>query len=187
MRLGITGFVYLLGLLVSLPGCGKKNQSTAMTQEEFASFVDDCREELRHKIASSAEKWKLNKFARYNFDQEKGQIEFLDGQGPDLVCEVQIIGTYSKETKTWLWAWNNPWTSDKLKNDSLRVNDFGASHGVERLLNPKWEATEEDGWDMTAVAAHLVSAEGAYRLPNREVMIFMLLKNIEPKGVAHPQ
>jgi hypothetical protein len=187
MGVNKTGLLLLLGLIVSQSGCGKNKQTSTMTQEEFAAFVEDCREELRQKIGASAAKWNLTKFARYNFDQEKGQIEFFDGQGPDLVCEVQIIGTYSKETKTWLWAWNNPSTLDKLKNDSFKVNEFGASHGVERLLNPKWTATEEEGWDMTAIAAHLVPTEGAYRLPNGEVMIFMLLKKIEPKGVAHPQ
>src|ERR1700687_4901279 len=112
MRLCNTGFVFFLGLFVSLPGCGMKKQSPTMTQEEFTSFVEDCREDLRKKIASSAEKWRLNKFARYNFDQEKGQIEFLDGQSPDVVCDVQIIGTYSRDTHTWLWAWNSPWTLD---------------------------------------------------------------------------
>jgi hypothetical protein len=184
MRVCKTGLVFLLGLSVSLSGCGKKEQYPDMTQEEFTSFVEDCRDELRQKIALSVEKWKLNKFGRFIFDQEKGQIEFLDGEGPDLVCEVQIIGTYSKETRTWLWAWKSAWILDKLKDDSLKVNEFGDRHGLERLLDPKWEATEEDGWDMTAVAAHLAPAEGAYRLPNREVMIFMLLKKIEPKGAT---
>jgi hypothetical protein len=177
-------FVYLAML-----GCGKTKETSKshMTQEEFASFVADCRSELRQKIASSVEKWKLNKFRRFNFDQEKGQLEFLDGQGPDIVSDVQIIGTYSKETQTWLWAWNSDWILDNLKKDSLRVNEFGADHSLERLLDPKWEATEEDGWDMTAVAAHLVPSEGAYRLPNRDVMIFMLLKKIEPKKPASPK
>jgi hypothetical protein len=176
-------FVLLLiaGLPLLLLGCGGKKQHALMSQTEFDAFVQDCRAELQRKIAASVEKWKLNKFARFTFDQEKGQIEFLDGEGPDIVCEVQIIGTYSKETHTWLWAWNSPWTLDKLKDDSLKVNEFGDRHGLERLLNPKWEATEEDGWDMTAVAAHLVPAEGAYRLPNRDVMVFMLLKKIQPK------
>jgi hypothetical protein len=176
-----TGLAFLLGVLVCLSGCEKKKQTSAMTQEEFASFVEDCRNELRQKIASSVDKWKLTKFARFNFDQETGQIEFLDGEGPDIVCEVQVIGTYSKATRTWLWAWKNDFILDKLKDDSLIVNEFGDRHGLERLLDPKWEATEEDAWDMTAVAAHLSPAEGAYRLPNRDVMIFMLLKRIEPK------
>jgi len=174
---------FTLVLVAELPlmllGCGAKKELPAMSQAEFDAFVQDCRAELQQKIARSVDKWKLDKFTRFNLDQEKGQIEFLDGQGPNLVCDIQIIGTYSKESQSWLWAWESHWVLDEIKVDSLAVRDFGAQNGIERLTTPKWEATEEDGWDMTAIAAHLLPAEGAYRLPNREVMVFMLLKNIE--------
>jgi hypothetical protein len=83
----------IAGLPLLLLGCGGKKEPLAMSQTEFDAFVQDCRAELRQKIATSVEKWKLDKFTRFNFDQERGQIEFLNGQGPDLVCDIQIIGT----------------------------------------------------------------------------------------------
>ena len=169
----------IAGLPLLVLGCGGKKELPAMSQAEFDAFIQDCRVELRQKIAKSVEKWKLDKFTRFNFDQKKGQIEFLNGPGPDIVCDIQIIGTCSKETQTWLWAWDSHWALDEIKVDSRAVRDFGAQNGLERLTTPKWEATEEDGWDMTAIAAHLCPTEGAYRLANREVMAFMLLKNIE--------
>jgi hypothetical protein len=72
----------IAGLPLLLLGCGGKKERLVMSETEFDVFIQDCRAELRQKIATSVEKWKLDKFARFNFDQEKGQIEFLDGQGP---------------------------------------------------------------------------------------------------------
>jgi hypothetical protein len=165
--------------LLSAGGCGRNKQDPVVTDIDYDSFVDQCRAELRELIAASVEKWKLDEFKHFDFNQEKGQLVFSEGVGQNVVCEVQIIGTFSNDSKTWLWAWDSRWTLDHLKRDAKAVRDYGSQHGLNRLTTPKWSATEADGWDMTAIAAHVVHAEGAYRLPDREVLIFMLLKTIK--------
>lgn len=44
----------------------------------------------------------------WGLDMDDGRIVFtLDGSGEELKCPVQILGTLSYETETWLWAWHN--------------------------------------------------------------------------------
>jgi hypothetical protein len=178
-RCDIVMIVFFGGISVLQMGCGGGKEDVRMTEPEYDSFVQDCRTELRQKISTSVDKWKLDKFGRFDFDQTKGQLIFSEGPTSQLICEVQIVGTFSTESQTWLWAWGSPWTVENLKNDSLAVREFGAQHGFERLTTRKWTAEEKDGWDMTAIAARVVGTEGAYRLPNDKVMIFMLLKKIQ--------
>jgi hypothetical protein len=115
----------------------------------------------------------------FNLDQEQGCLTFTDEVGNQLACKVQIVGTYSNESGTWLWAWNSPWVVGELSADSKRAREYGTQHGFDKLTTPKWRADESDGWAMTAITAKLTSAEGAYRLPNRQSLIFMLIKNVQ--------
>jgi hypothetical protein len=69
--------------------------------------------------------------------------------------------------------------TEPLKHDSEVVREFGRNDHLERLTTDKWSATETDGWAMTAVTARVAGAESAYRLPNRDSYIFMLLKKVE--------
>jgi len=46
------------------------------------------------------------------------------------------------------------------------------------LAAPLCPADEHDGWGMTAVAAHLLEADGAYRTPGDNGFTYMLLSNV---------
>ena len=98
--------------------------------------------------------------------------------GQEVVCDVQMVGTLSTASNTWLWSWESPWVVQKQKKDALAVYRYGKEHGMERLTTAKWVATEEDGWAMTGIAARICPAVGAYRLQNRDSCIFLLLKDI---------
>ena len=88
-----------------------------MTETEYGLFLDDCRTELKEKIAAIQREWDLPKFSRFDFDQDKGELIFSSGMPLPVVCQVQIIGSFSTTDQTWEWAWNNPYIEDKLKVD----------------------------------------------------------------------
>src|SRR5882724_5569336 len=149
-----------------------------MTDREFDLFLQGCRDELREIISASKRDWGLGSFSRFDFDQDKGELTFSGGLAGPLSCKVQIIGTYSGAAQTWEWAWNNPYVDDKLKIDSSTVREFGIKHGIQRLTTATWPARENDGWDMTAIAAHVCGCQGVYRMPSEQIIVFMLLKQI---------
>jgi hypothetical protein len=59
-----------------------------------------------------------------------------------------------------------------------RLRVFGEVRGVDQLTTPNWECDETTGWEMTALAAHVLGASGVYRAPmKRHLYWFMLLSN----------
>ncbi len=47
-----------------------------------------------------------------------------------------------------------------------------------KLACAYWPAQEEDGWEMAAVAAYLLKAEGVYRSPGGHIFSFLLLTDV---------
>ena len=171
----------IAAFLMSLAGCGQRSR---MTDQQFTVFVEECKRELQPKMEAAIAKWRLDSFKRYDLDQTKGTLVFADDAGHKVSCTVQVVGTFSTESQTWLWSWASPWVTAPLKQDSEVVRQFGRTNGVEKFTTDKWSATEADAWAMTAVTARLAGAESAYRLPNRGVYIFMLIKAVETDGEA---
>lgn len=122
--------------------------------------------------------WGFGAKKRWFFDDEKKTLRFYDHEdGPSVVADVVITGSFSTNSNTWLWAWCNENYSDE---DRLRVNPlrvFGEVRGIEKFAEGQWDAEEVDGWEVTQIAADLLGAEAIYRMPDEHLMVFMLLNN----------
>lgn len=74
------------------------------------------------------------------------------------------------------------WATPSLLRGGFRrvldVRSFGEVHQLPNLTVPQWPATEVDGWEMAAVAAKVVGAQGAYRTPGDASFPFLLLMNL---------
>ena len=140
---------------------------------DYQQYLDASMEGLKLMNSAHQSTWHLGEAERWNVDQESGMIVFSFEDGTIAQAKVQIIGSLSNASKTWLWSWANPSVLDHLKQDSLKVREFGQEHGVEQLIEAKWEATESDGWEMAAIAARVCGANGAYRGPTGSGFVFM--------------
>lgn len=175
---------YALPLLLSLgivscnDGSGTDKPIEPISVEQYAEFQSECMSDLKVKIAKTVEGWHLTDFTHFDLDQTTGELVFSDDEAPRVRCSVQIIGTLSQQTNTWLWAWESPWVVDEMQKSARRVRDFGERRQLTDLTNAKYVADEAHAWNMTAIAAKLEDAEGAYRVPNRDVYVFMILTSI---------
>lgn len=136
---------------------------TASAWEEYEAFVADSEAYLKSVQEQTKVEFNLGAYERYDWDQEKGTLVFSDQDVPKVVAKIQFVGSISTETNTWLWAWANNSVLPGLCEEIWRVKAFGEENGYWQLHTPKWEADEVDGWTMTAIAARLIRANGAYR------------------------
>lgn len=157
---------------------GTLNGMSLMSEERFEEFLRQSEQYLRTVIAASKAEFKLDSYQRYDWDQWRGELVFSSKGIPKVVAQIQFVGSISTKTNTWLWAWANPSFLEPVRRSVLRVREFGKEHGLNRLTQDKWEAEEVDGWEMTAVAARLLEAKGAYRSPDENGFTFMVFTDL---------
>ena len=116
---------------------------------------------------------------RWDYDQETGLMEFSDSGVVKLRIKYEEVGSISKISGTWLWAWDNPHLLDQITGLIGEVKEFGESKEYERLTKRKWYGDEYDGWEMTAISAYILKAKGAYRVPTEKTYSYMLFMDIE--------
>jgi hypothetical protein len=166
-------FIACLLFLVAA-GCGGSPQPDVEFQKLLAASVAELQAKNEaHKV------WGLGSFDRWDIDQEVGDLVFSNADGTTAVAPAQIIGSFSTNDNSWLWAWDNPSIVDAMKRDALKVKQYGEQHGIEKLTTRKWTGTEEDAWAMTALAAKLCGKQGAYRGPSGKSFVFMTFGEVK--------
>ncbi|MBZ4189616.1 DUF6882 domain-containing protein [Niabella beijingensis] len=128
----------------------------------------------------------LGAYESWYYDQLTGELSFSDGGIKKLAIDYEEVGSVSMESQTFLWAWDNPYIEPKIKSEIGKVKAFGVKRNFKKLMTAKWNADEQDGWEMTAIAAYLLKAKGAYRAPasDSSLFSFMLFKHIRRVDTA---
>jgi hypothetical protein len=134
-------------------------------------YLGECQEALK-------QEYLLSSWPRYDWSQATCQLAFSDGGRRKVVADIQFAGSISTNANTWLWAWANTSVAPELSQSLLKVREYGGAHGFPHLTQPEWRAGEQDGWEMTAVAAFLLRAKGAYRAPDGKGLTFMVITAI---------
>jgi hypothetical protein len=146
---------------------------------DFDELVATSIRELNAKNEVHKAAWGLGTLDRWDLDQDAGTLVFTGDDGTTVTTQAQIIGSFSTNDNSWLWAWDNSSIDDKLKADARKLKAYGEQHGIDKLKTRKWTGTEEDAWVMAALAVKLTGAEGAYRGPAGNAYVFITFRNIQ--------
>jgi len=159
----------------SAQGEGRSSQMT------YDVFAEGAWEALGVATSSHEQLWGLGTFDRWNLNQDEGILRF---KKPGLVVEApaQILGSYSTTSGTWLWAWDNETIEPAMAKDAEKVRAYGAKHGYERLTTAQWEGTEEEAWEVSAVAMRITVASGVYRGPAGPGRLFISFGEVKIIG-----
>jgi len=154
-----------------------------MNQLQYLELLEESRLYLDTQQAKCDQEYRLNHFNRMDYEQETGMMIFSDvGVIPRVFAEYQIVGSLSGRSNTWLWAWDNPYLLENTIQDIRKVKKFGDENDFDKLTSPTWEAAEQDAWDMTAIAANLLKARGAYSFLSDDIRVFVIFKRIKTIG-----
>jgi hypothetical protein len=118
-----------------------------------------------------------------DYEQESCRMIFSDiGVQPRVAANFQIVGSLSGSSGTWLWSWDNEYLLDITIEDIWQIKEFGEKNRIEKLINPKWDASDEDAWDMTAISTYLLKARGAYSFLSDDIRVYVVLKELSNIG-----
>lgn len=156
------------------PGCGQKVLVPRPEDViDFDTLSERSMEELRLKTAGHDGIWQLSQ-ANWEIDQDAGTIVFTSPTGVVATCSVQIIGTFNTVDSTWLWGWDHSAVDPTLQEHARICRDYGEKHGIRALTSHKLTSfSEEDGWQFTALACKLAGAQGGFRGPNGNTLVFV--------------
>lgn len=117
----------------------------------------------------------------WRVDLGAGWIRF----GNDYQFPIQIIGTESEISHTWLWAWANEQLIGQLEAlDAIQLldcvnhlRDYGADGAVAALITPELALDEIDGHMLAMLATGVCRADAYYRGPYEGGSAYFLLTN----------
>lgn len=122
--------------------------------------------------------WQLGE-AEWSLDQDDGNLVFTTPRGMRAVTPAQIIGTYNTEDGTWLWGWDHPSVAPALAEDAKKVLAYGRQHGYAKLTTRKLQISEQEAWELTALAFLVCGKNGAYRGPAGSALVYMTFGKVE--------
>ena len=144
----------------------------------WEAWTADCCRTLSEKQAALWERFQINSYPRWDYYQESAQLVFSGAEAPDLIADVEFVGTLSTVGKTWKWAWANFSLLEEVRSRIHTVRDYGETHAYPHLLVPMWYADQQEGWHMAGVAMEILGAQGAYRVPSDNGFIYMVMMDV---------
>jgi hypothetical protein len=146
-----------------------------MTMSHSRHLCDACLEEeyesYRHARVHEAmdlnkrwmEQFKISTWPRWDFHPVTSRLIFSRDGEPMVAADVVVTGAVQGDR--WEWAWGNPYMPVVSRERMTAVRDFGQEKKWEKLTTLFLENDEYLGWELTAISAHLLAAEGVYRCP----------------------
>jgi hypothetical protein len=97
---------------------------------------------------------------QHELDLEAGTIRFNELQFP-----VQVIGTESYNTLTWLWAWADEQSEipASMLQSAVQLRIWGAEAGIPEFTMPSVDLDRADGQAIAMIAAEVCKASCYYR------------------------
>jgi hypothetical protein len=147
------------------------------------ALCDDCFEDFVHPLWHELKK-KNDQFVRqygnhkhWDWDHEAVTLTFSDPKLPTVRIDVSVVGT--TEGSSWQWSWANRKIEAHERPDMEKVREYGEANGFEKLTSGFLDADEYTGWEMTAVAARVLDAPGAYSFPTERGRCWLVYRKIE--------
>ena len=139
-----------------------------LSKEEAVVFLDTARRELKGKQLGLRDVYGFGSFAGWKYEQATSRMAFY-GQGGHLVltASVLVIGTLSRQAKTWQWGWANDAFLPALKESSTVLKQLAAITGNEVFSRDDdfHVDNESAAWDLAAMAVKFLDALGLYTAP----------------------
>jgi hypothetical protein len=111
----------------------------------------------------------------WGFDMDAGTISF----GPELVFPVQILGTFSHSSQSWLWAWANTQSGipPRLLEQARQLKTYGEEQEIDLLKHDAVDAEEDDLHIIGAIASGMFDASGYYLADYGPGMMVLTVKS----------
>lgn len=151
-----------------------------MSESEQHELRQSANWDLRQLMDRNEKELGLGRYPQFAWHPWRGELVWASHDVPKVVARVQVAGLWSDKNKSWTWGWALPSLLPPVREAVVRVREFGEQRTVLSLLQPKWAATEQDAWHMTAIACKLIEGKGAFKCPGPDGSTFLVFTDLRP-------
>ena len=149
-----------------------------MTNQDFEDFKDKCVAQLSALQEEFMKVYDINSYEHWYYDHGIGAFHFKSDDGRNLYFKYVDVGSFSTKKNTWVWSWDNTSTPKHVAKELEKVKEYGEQNKFDELAHGLLEDGDEyTGWALTAIAAKLLNAIGAYRIPQEHLFIYFVFTN----------
>ncbi|WP_051279074.1 DUF6882 domain-containing protein [Chitinilyticum aquatile] len=116
---------------------------------------------------------------RWNADLDAGTLSFDNG----YTVPVQLLGTESLLSQTWLWSWANTQLGlpDESMSDALALRQLGEDQNIAELAQGQVDVDEHvDGYRLALIACGVLERGGFYRGGYDNGAAYLLVQDAPP-------
>lgn len=149
----------------------------------YTDFVQDHVRQFQSRQQEFKTRYAIASYENWFYTDATGLFTFSTG-GDEINFRYQAAGTFSRNTKTWKWAWDNEHIADLVKEKLPAVKQVGKAHGFARLTTGYFESTEEEAWQLVTIAACILDGIGVYRVVDEHLLSYKVLMEVVENGKA---
>lgn len=146
-------------------------------EKDFEAYSNRCSNEMSSLQNDFMQLYDISSYEHWYYDHGIGAFHFKADNGRNLYFKYVDVGSFSTKTNTWNWSWDNQSTPGHVKSRLKKVQAFGVINNYDRLTTGLINGDEYTGWELTTVAAKLLSAIGMYRIPHEHLFIYFVFVN----------
>jgi hypothetical protein len=163
-----------------------------MEPQQFSEFRHEAVHELMRLNELCKQEFRISSWPRWDYDFKRGTLTFSQDGVPKVRASIQVIGTTSISGGTWMWGWANESLPPNVTKEVAKVRAFGETENIAELKEQELPDDEHLGWELTAVAAKVLGAIGAYRCPDENGFVYLVYSSIgfaesAPDTVLNPE
>ena len=149
-----------------------------MTPHEFETFRHDAVHALMGLNDSCEREFQLSTWPHWHYDLDNATLTFLKNNAARVIASIQLVGTTSERSGTWLWGWANEHIQIQSTQAMSKVRAFGERESLSDLTTPSLADEEYLGWEMTSIAAKVLGSKGAYRCPGENGFLYFVYTDL---------
>jgi hypothetical protein len=149
-----------------------------MDSTQFANFRHEAVHQLMRLNKICDQEFQIPTWPRWDYSLESGTLTFSQDGVPKVVALIHVVGSTSKSGGSWLWGWANKNMPSNVVTAVSKVREFGEAENLVELTQPSALDDGYIGWEMTAIAAKLLDAKGAYRCPWENGYVYVVYSSL---------
>lgn len=151
--------------------------------EQYQDFASDSCRGLTEIQNEFIDKYSINNYTNWYYTQATAILR-LYSEEEEVFFKYVSVGTYSRNSNTWMWGWANKNSVEPGKLKTLEVKRLGEQLNYEELTKGHFKGDHYIGWELTSISFHLLGGIGTYRVVSDDLEIYFILTNVVDKAVV---